>query len=602
MITATELQKYLNDGFTLFPLKANSKAEQLLPSRIHDASNDILKVISWKKQYPKCNFATKTGNGLLVIDVDVKNGKNGVDTLEPFLDAFPKTRIAKSCNGGYHYYFKTNRPIRCSVNLYDEIDIRADGGYIVLPPSEVDGRKYEWINDEPIAEANDAVYEFLNKKKASPIPTSSYSSQPTMDNSSIQAGTRNDTLFRMACSMQAKGFADFVIMSAILEQNRRCCNPPLPESEIISLVNNVEFRYTKGTPKVSREEIYQANELIKMEITDRPEIIEDILPSEGVTVFGAPQKIGKTFFCLQLANSVAEGKPFLGFKSNQCEVVYLALEDTKAKVQTRLIKFGMPISKNLTIIFQEAYKGNFDYKEFLIDLRAKHPNLGLVIADTFAKVRNNMQNDYSIEYKEMTQYHELGIKHHIMTLFTTHTTKKLDRNNVFDGIAGSKGITAGADAIWVMLAAKNTLAMKEFYVTGKDIPEDTYTVAQNERLLFNKIDFPKEQNIDKDVISVVYFVTANRLYEGTMNSLAYRCHLKVESNVLSRKLRAHENFLMENYIQMTKLKRKTEARNYRFEYFGNNPLKIHDNNVDNDTNDMNVKNDNTVNNDTNDNI
>ena len=79
--------------------------------------------------------------------------KMSLKQLKPFLANFPKTRIAKTCHDGYHFYYKVNKEIRNSINLMEGIDVRGDGGYVLAPPSVVDDKSYIWVNDLPIAEA-----------------------------------------------------------------------------------------------------------------------------------------------------------------------------------------------------------------------------------------------------------------------------------------------------------------------------------------------------------------------------------------------------------------------------------------------------------------
>ena len=76
-------------------------------------------------------------------------------------------------------------------------------------------------------------------------------------------------------------------------------------------------------------------DLIQLDINEEQDIVENLLPI-GVSVIGAPQKIGKTFFCLQLAISVSTSQNFLNKSVQQGTVLYIALEDPKAKIRKRI--------------------------------------------------------------------------------------------------------------------------------------------------------------------------------------------------------------------------------------------------------------------------
>ena len=61
---------YAQNHFKIFPLNVNSKSEQVLKSWKSEATNDLQQVQNWWNNNPLYNIGLKTGNGLVVIDVD----------------------------------------------------------------------------------------------------------------------------------------------------------------------------------------------------------------------------------------------------------------------------------------------------------------------------------------------------------------------------------------------------------------------------------------------------------------------------------------------------------------------------------------------------
>lgn len=112
----------------------------------------------------------------------------------------------------------------------------------------------------------------------------------------------------------------------------------------------------------------------------------------------------------------------------------------------------------------------------------------MVVVDTFEKIRDEEAvanaHKYAIEYREMSKFHELGVKYNIAIVLIMHVKKAIDRNNPFDALYGSRGVTAGADVMMVMLRTSATSKVKELFVSGKEIPDDNKVVLQNENLLF----------------------------------------------------------------------------------------------------------------------
>ena len=134
----------------------------------HDATTDPAQVSFWWQQMPWANIGISTGRpsgNLLVIDIDtkMKNGMTGEDTWEDVDCGYPDTAEAFSGSGGRHIYFKYpgNVMLASGQNrLGSSIDIRADNGYIIAPPSlHHSGGEYAWelasdpIEGVPIANA-----------------------------------------------------------------------------------------------------------------------------------------------------------------------------------------------------------------------------------------------------------------------------------------------------------------------------------------------------------------------------------------------------------------------------------------------------------------
>lgn len=106
----------------------------------------------------------------LVVDIDpgthpdtgeILDVRSIQESLEAFLDQkLPVTLTARSPRGGLHLYFALSRGQSCGnrAGLVRGVDVRCEGGYVILPPSRRwDGKQYEWTNDSPIAVAPAAL-------------------------------------------------------------------------------------------------------------------------------------------------------------------------------------------------------------------------------------------------------------------------------------------------------------------------------------------------------------------------------------------------------------------------------------------------------------
>lgn len=136
-------------GWKVFPIVKNAKVP---PKGFTDwenrASSNPEQLKAWGKQLPGCNWAVACGaSNLIVIDVDVKNGKSGKETLRD-LEAkngpLPPCRMAATPSGGLHYYF-SGVCAGGTDKLGPGVDIKSDGGYVLLPGSKTKEGEYQWM-------------------------------------------------------------------------------------------------------------------------------------------------------------------------------------------------------------------------------------------------------------------------------------------------------------------------------------------------------------------------------------------------------------------------------------------------------------------------
>jgi hypothetical protein len=123
---------------------------------LHDATTNREVVRRWWRSWPQANVAVRTGAvdgtpgpGFVVLDIDPPHGGN--NSLAALLSGhgpLPDTAVVRTGSGGMHLYFAhPGRPVRNSAGtrLGPGLDVRADGGYVIAPPSRhVSGVDYRW--------------------------------------------------------------------------------------------------------------------------------------------------------------------------------------------------------------------------------------------------------------------------------------------------------------------------------------------------------------------------------------------------------------------------------------------------------------------------
>ncbi len=167
---------YAGRGWPVFPLRGK---RPLTPSGFKDACADPVTIVGWWAQWPAANIGLPTGSasGLVVIDVDPRNGGD----LAEWQPAADSTLSARTGGGGYHlFYAAPLPPAKYRARLGDGVDVKADGGYVVVPPSihPDSGEQYRWRNELPPAPLPN---ELLGRIRRPPPPSEIRGEQPPDD-------------------------------------------------------------------------------------------------------------------------------------------------------------------------------------------------------------------------------------------------------------------------------------------------------------------------------------------------------------------------------------------------------------------------------------
>ena len=273
---------YANAGLAVFPCRLRDEGTQKSksPYTVHgfkNASTNENMIKCWWSEHPDATIGIPTGqiSNLVVIDIDPRNGgDHSLQGLTTEYNDLPETLTAYTGGGGTHYYFRhPNQQIRCSNGkLASGIDVKADGGYVIVPPSgHESGKNYYWDGDfdlNTVAEMPNWLLNLIETKSEQP------SSALSETENGILEGSRNNTLTSLAGKMRQFGMGESEIFAALSISNQQRCKPPLPEAEIQAIAKSV-CRYepdqasvimVEGTPGVDLSGILaqpdQSNQII----------------------------------------------------------------------------------------------------------------------------------------------------------------------------------------------------------------------------------------------------------------------------------------------------------------------------------------------------
>lgn len=148
-MTITPLEaalEYASRGYPVFPCSPNSKVPFARTNGCKDATTDEATIRRWWEAAPTANVAIATGSvsGIYVVDVDTASSE-----VMPLL---PTTWTARTRGGGWHYLYSVSEPLpntnkKAANAVHPDADTRGEGGYILVFPSVIDGKQYQWVND-----------------------------------------------------------------------------------------------------------------------------------------------------------------------------------------------------------------------------------------------------------------------------------------------------------------------------------------------------------------------------------------------------------------------------------------------------------------------
>jgi phage/plasmid primase-like uncharacterized protein len=233
-------------------------------------------------------------------------------------------------------------------------------------------------------------------------------------------------------------------------------------------------------------------DLIRKKFEEPDWIVPGIFPQNSLNLVSAKPKDGKSWWALNVALAIAQGGIALGnqkFKCTQSVVLYLALEETEARLKLRLDQLLLAQYTTMPerFFYETKAKKVGDGFEKQIETwaneaRAEHPNLPLlVIVDTLKKVKiaGNNKSLYDSDYESTEAFRELVEKLNIAIILIHHNNKlKFDNDaDPLDAISGSSGLPASVDNNLIVKRIRGS-EYGELYRVGRDFRDDSIVVIK----------------------------------------------------------------------------------------------------------------------------
>jgi hypothetical protein len=245
---------YLSRGWSVIPVRPRSKRPIIAWQRYQEHPPSAELVRHWYERWPDANVAVVTGavSALVVVDVDpAHGGARSLQRLEAAHGPLPDTLEAVTGGGGRHLYFAhPGSTVHNRVDLAPGIDIRADGGLVVAPPSvHPSGRLYRWATGHGPDEVAPAPLPSWLLAQAEPAER--HAAHPMgywrrLLAEGVPEGRRNSSIASLAGHLFHHQVDEAVVTELLLAWNRARCRPPLADDEVVRTVQSIARLHRAG--------------------------------------------------------------------------------------------------------------------------------------------------------------------------------------------------------------------------------------------------------------------------------------------------------------------------------------------------------------------
>lgn len=476
---------YIARGWAVLPIRPRTK----LPATTHglkDATRDEATVRDWWTRWPSAGVGIATGqaSGLVVLDVDGEAGRRSLTLLEEKIGVLPQTLRSKT-GRGEHLFFALpgNGQARCSAGkLGDGLDVRGDGGYVVVAPSvHPNGGRYRWANDCLPAPLPSPLVKLLAESPRATVRRAGAATEK------IPEGRRNAVLASLAGTMRRRGMGFNAIHAALEAENAARCDPPLPPAEVESIASSVT-RYAPATdPHKSSEQGSEGVVLrpfSEIEPTPLRWFWPGRIPLGKLCLLIGDPGLGKSLLTLDIAARASRGIAFAdGAACEPGEVVFLSAEDDAADtIRPRLDAAGADPSR---IHLIEAVKvrlqdGTLSEKSFSLEsdidalesALAALPQPRLVVIDPISAYLGGTDSHTNAEVRGLlAPLAALAARRKIAVVAVSHLRKSA--GSAVHRAIGSIAFAAAARSAWAVAIDPNDPDARLFLPLKQNLATDS---------------------------------------------------------------------------------------------------------------------------------
>jgi hypothetical protein len=437
-----------------------------------------------------------TGDGLIVNDVDVKNGKDGLNSLLE-LDLPLDTLTVRTPSGGMHLYYKGPPVANSAGKLGEGLDVRGYHGYVVAPGSIVGGGRYILAStdsrDSGCATLNPVLISVLGAPPAKRLPNGvdvELDDPAAVEHArgwleqqpgAVEGNGGDAHTYRTAARLKDFGISEGVACDLLAEGWNERCSPVWEPSDLRTKVANA---YAYGTSPLGSQSPQHLFAGVDVPPDHRPALpndgwfdrdddwlgsvewlYHDVFTTTGVCVLTAPSNAGKTFVALDLAESLALQRPFFGVEPEHRGATLLLIGEAYGSLKMRMQALAPGIPVSATYVGALAARGALEdlgkrMKAKCAKVEAEHGcPVRLIILDTLSSSGIlEKEDDNAQAASVMRAFNDLSTMLKAFVIIIHHPPKS------GEGERGASAIRNNADYV-LTIRREGTSAVREIEIT-----------------------------------------------------------------------------------------------------------------------------------------
>lgn len=436
-------------GVPVFPLLPGEKKPdpELAPHGWQSATLDADQVREWWTASPRANIGGAVGlAGVTVIDLDMKKANGALSLMDWELAnevAVARPVMVRTASGGQHIYLRGRTRNRAS--MLPGVDVRGEGGYVVLPGSTVNGVRYAFVEGGWSTPIPEAPAEWLAQVGRPPekaedptawlveadLPENIERARAWLlrevnrDRVAVEGEGGDLWTVKTAAMLRDFGVSEETALDLLDTEWNPHCQPPWEREDLARKVANA-YRYAQKPGGIKAAAAMQLEARLGAKARERsrqrftplswadiqnlPEprwLLPGTLPESGVSMIYGPQASYKSFLALSIALDVATGLNLTGLAAEGSErpdprhVLYIVGEGAfgiRKRVEAWRVAAGEPSLQNFRLVAaMPALSSTEDFDEFVNTVVDAGVRPALVVVDTVARAMYGFDENSALD-------------------------------------------------------------------------------------------------------------------------------------------------------------------------------------------------------------